>query len=121
MLSVLADNDMFLIKKNAAKNKCMKLRKHCFINVVRDHDWLSIASRELSSFTAVERLTCLLCVTVTETALCSWMFGNPDADSGTSDIVQDLALALWSPLIAAFPLFLFQVHVWMHVWLDAHF
>ena len=43
-----------------------------------DHDWVSLSSIKIDPFTSFERLTTMLCVFITETAIVAFMFGDPN-------------------------------------------
>ena len=43
-----------------------------------DHDWISLSSIKIDPFTSFERLTTMLCVFITETAIVAFMFGDPN-------------------------------------------
>jgi hypothetical protein len=62
-------------------------------------DWVALTSLKLDPFSAVERLTTLLCAFITETAIVSFVFGDPNEDKSTPALLLDISLALWTAVI----------------------
>jgi hypothetical protein len=92
-------NEIFMTAKTVPKAKLIQMKRELYNQAENEHDWVALTSLKLDPFTAVQRLTTLLCVFVTETAIVAFMFGDPNEESDTPALLLDLAVAVWTALI----------------------
>jgi hypothetical protein len=92
-------NEIFITHKIAPRSHAVRLKREIGAASEIEHDIVSLTSLKLDPFSAVERLTTLLCVFVTETAIVSFMFGDPNEDKVTPAILLDFSLAVWTAII----------------------
>jgi hypothetical protein len=92
-------NEIVLTQRPVPMEKVVKMKRELWNSAQAEHDWVALTSLKLDPFTAVQRLTTLLCVFVTETAVVAFMFGDPNEDTDTPGLIQDLAVAVWTAVI----------------------